>query len=119
MYRVEPILLAEKRLKYHAELTFIILAVDNFSRSDQVGDLGTLPMIGDVNLFLKGIPPHLRPPGSISENEDFEAELEIMIAGLSLILFQVPLLINVPTVQNHNIDDKATHSKRFFLWSRM
>jgi hypothetical protein len=32
----------------------------------------TLPMIGDVNLFLKGS----------SKDEDFEIEVEIMIAGV-------------------------------------
>jgi len=45
-------------------------------------------MVGDVNLFLKGTPPHLRT-GIIPRNpaeeeeEEFEAELEIMIAGTS------------------------------------
>lgn len=47
-------------------------------------------MIGDVNLFLKGTPPHLRKSNprvmiqdvtEEGEDEDFEAELEIMIAG--------------------------------------
>lgn len=47
-------------------------------------------MIGDVNLFLKGRPPHMRGISTRSihsageeneEEEDFEAELEIMIAG--------------------------------------
>lgn len=35
-------------------------------------DVAKLPMIGDANLFLKGSP----------EDEDFEVEAEIMIAGM-------------------------------------
>ncbi|KAG9315084.1 GNAT domain-containing protein [Chiua virens] len=46
-----------------AELTFIILA-------NGEGDVEQLPMIGDVNLFLKG------DPG----DKDFEAEVGVMIA---------------------------------------
>ncbi|KAH7884607.1 GNAT domain-containing protein [Phlebopus sp. FC_14] len=46
------------------KLTFIILA------SEGEGDVPALPMAGDVNLFLKGSP----------DDEDFEAEAEIMIA---------------------------------------
>ncbi|KAI6024906.1 GNAT domain-containing protein [Pisolithus microcarpus] len=46
------------------KLTFIILAVE------KEGALSTCPMVGDVNLFLKGHP----------SDEDFEAEVEIMIA---------------------------------------
>ena len=34
--------------------------------------LKVLPMVGDVNLFLKGVPGE----------DDFEAEVEIMIAGV-------------------------------------
>ena len=53
-------------------------------------------MVGDVNLFLKGIPPHLRDPSTLKvnqsiygdedkvEDDEFEAELEIMIAGMRL-----------------------------------
>lgn len=37
------------------------------------------PMIGDVNLFLKGTPPHLT--STPSDQDDFEAEAEIMLAG--------------------------------------
>jgi hypothetical protein len=77
-------------------LTFIILArspsadAESCAKphvSDEV-DISTLPMVGDVNLFLKGTPPHLRT-GIIPRNpaeeeeEEFEAELEIMIAGTS------------------------------------
>lgn len=46
------------------KLTFIILAVE------RKGDPSDYPMVGDVNLFLKGHP----------SDEDFEAEVEIMIA---------------------------------------
>lgn len=52
-----------------AELTFIVLARDP---ANTTTDVGTLPMIGDVNLFLKGLPTEA----------DFEAELEVMIAGV-------------------------------------
>jgi len=67
----------------HTELTFIILAAPSLNRS---GDLDrnssdgadiqweavrALPMAGDVNLFMKGS----------RDEDDFEAEVEIMIAG--------------------------------------
>ena len=95
------------------KLTFIVLARDP-SRSDD-GELpgpwtsfdssglmsippvdegiAALPMIGDVNIFLKGtVPPSVndsrQSPSEASKNEDqdhegdeFEAEVEIMIAG--------------------------------------
>lgn len=51
------------------ELTFIICYRESETR-DHFEDT-TLTMIGDVNLFLKGVP----------NEEDFEAEVEIMIAG--------------------------------------
>lgn len=51
-----------------AELTFIILA-------NGEGDIASLPMVGDVNIFLKGDP----------DDEDFEAEVGIMIAGAQLL----------------------------------
>lgn len=66
----------------HTELTFIILAAPSLNRS---GDLDrnssdgadiqweavrALPMAGDVNLFMKGS----------RDEDDFEAEVEIMIA---------------------------------------
>ena len=38
-------------------------------------------MIGDVNLFFKGSP----------DDEDFEVEAEIMIAGMNAILFHLIL----------------------------
>jgi len=63
-----------------AELTFIVLArlpPDEGSLSDD--ELKALPMVGDVNLFFKGRP----------DDEDFEVEVEVMIAGLAL--FALPL----------------------------
>lgn len=74
-------------------MTFIILArPENDSKdaaSEDDSNLDNLPMVGDVNMFLKGIPPHLRKEPSPDvpldtdeqEDGDFEAELEIMIAG--------------------------------------
>lgn len=55
------------RDSYHVvvELTFIILAKGE-------GDVASLPMVGDVNVFLKG------DPG----NNNFEAEVGVMIAGV-------------------------------------
>jgi hypothetical protein len=58
------------KLLAHAELTFIILA-------NGESEIAPLPMVGDANLFLKG------KPG----DEDFEAEVGIMIAGISLSTF--------------------------------
>ena len=79
------------KILIQTELTFIILA-----RTDSIDpeDVSELPMVGDVNLFLKGIPPHLRDPNALTVNQpthgdeeevvedEFEAELEIMIAGV-------------------------------------
>lgn len=54
----------------HSELTFIILA--RTSDGELVTtDIPTLPMVGDVNVFLNGTPGDL----------EFESEAEIMIAG--------------------------------------
>ncbi|KAI0638768.1 acyl-CoA N-acyltransferase [Trametes polyzona] len=58
------------------KLTFILLDGQPFASASAEGDvvspesLRSLPMIGDVNLFLKGAPA----------DEDFEVEAEIMIA---------------------------------------
>ena len=55
-----------------AELTFIIFArlpPDEGELTDEA--LRALPMVGDVNLFFKGK----------EGEEDFEVEVEIMIAG--------------------------------------
>lgn len=65
--------------KNRTELTFIICY-----REHEISEGGNkspiLTMIGDVNLFLKGLP----------NEEDFEAEVEIMIAGqwIETVLFR-------------------------------
>ena len=42
-------------------------------------------MIGDVNIFLKGTPPWLDGREKADgDRGEFEAEVEVMIAGLSL-----------------------------------
>jgi hypothetical protein len=74
----------------YTELTFIILArqLVSCTCTDQE-DIAKLPMVGDVNLFLKGTPPNLQTNLKVPRNaaeddeeeEEFEAELEIMIAG--------------------------------------
>ncbi|KAI0935486.1 hypothetical protein AcV5_003901 [Taiwanofungus camphoratus] len=60
------------------KLTFIVLAGDGTPSEAEVTleTLRALPMIGDVNLFLKGA------PGA----EDFEAEVEVMIAVFQRII---------------------------------
>lgn len=49
--------------------------------------LASLPMIGDVNIFLYGSPPSTETSSNMSTvdrgEEDFYAEVEIMIAGSS------------------------------------
>ncbi|GBE78730.1 N-acetyltransferase 9-like protein [Sparassis crispa] len=54
------------------KLTFIILSGEALNPAAQLTSeiLTKLPMIGDVNLFLKGLP----------HEEEFEAEVEVMIA---------------------------------------
>ena len=54
-----------------AELTFIVLARTN--EANDPGSINLLPMIGDVNLFLKD--------SETEEGDQKEAEVEIMIAG--------------------------------------
>ncbi|KAG8213213.1 hypothetical protein J3R82DRAFT_11678 [Butyriboletus roseoflavus] len=74
------------RYSYHVvELTFIILA-------DGEGDIASLPMVGDVNVFLKGDP----------DGEDFEAEVGVMVAeesyrGKGLALEALKLLLSYVT----------------------
>jgi hypothetical protein len=72
---------------YHnSELTFIILARTSDGEL-ATSDIPTLPMIGDVNIFLNGTPG----------DQDFEAEAEIMIAGeLTLRNIYLPLLLRSP-----------------------
>lgn len=78
----------------YSELTFIIMAPAANTTSGATNQheeaADQLTMVGDINLFLKGTPPHLRchetrvvmPNEEEEDAEDnFEAELEIMIAG--------------------------------------
>ena len=55
------------------ELTFIVLVRASSGGELATSDIPTLPMIGDVNIFLNGNPG----------DEDFEAEAEVMIVGES------------------------------------
>lgn len=57
------------------ELTFIICArtPDAHDAGATARTLGSLTMIGDVNLFFKGSPE--------DDDDEFEVEVEIMIAG--------------------------------------
>jgi len=84
------------------KLTFIILARATLSGklNPSKEEIDASPMIGDVNLFFKGIP-----------NEDeFEVEVEIMIAGerVCLRLFSVCGLTVL--LQRQHIGGKATHT---------
>ncbi|KAI5900397.1 uncharacterized protein SCHCODRAFT_014064 [Schizophyllum commune H4-8] len=65
------------------KLTFIILARTPDAGDDSHLDVATidaLPMIGDVNLFLQGVPPDLRKDDDETVEDEFTAEAEIMIA---------------------------------------
>lgn len=77
-------------------MTFIILdrkLASGASGPPKNEDVDQFTMVGDVNLFLKGTPPHLRhhetravhlnkgDEDEEDEDENFEAELEIMVAG--------------------------------------
>lgn len=83
------------------KLTFIILArqpedrlpddtdVQGLSASVYPEDprIMALPMVGDVNLFLKGTRPGIIASGNVGEEEDdFEVEIEIMIAGKQFLI---------------------------------
>lgn len=58
-----------------AELTFIVcVCTAGSSAATEEITFSSLTMIGDVNLFLKGVP----------SDEDFEVEAEIMIAGTTV-----------------------------------
>jgi len=84
------------------KLTFIILSrttgdLEDFTSGTKIspGDerLKRLPMIGDVNIFLNGTPPSLRAlqdsraetltdeDGNQGDEDEFQAEVDIMIAG--------------------------------------
>lgn len=74
------------------KLTFIILARGSTQLPSQIFPedprLAILPMVGDVNIFLHGTSEH---------DPDFEAEVEIMIAGMLSVRFylvRIYLLIN-------------------------
>jgi len=63
-----------------SEVTFIVLTRlprDESSLSDN--ELKALPMVGDFNLFFKGR----------LDDEEFEVEVEVMIAGLTLFEFSL------------------------------
>lgn len=69
-------------------------------------------MVGDVNLFLKGTPPHLRTNLNVPRNaaeqeeeeEEFEAELEIMIAGQLCRLTCAYIATNILHQNRHTAD---------------
>ena len=74
-------------LSQFKELTFIILARTSGGELATT-DIPALPMVGDVNIFLNGIPG----------DQDFEAEAEIMIAGkLTLRSICVPFSPSPPS----------------------
>jgi hypothetical protein len=88
-------------MKNEDKLTFIILSrypIGMDSPLELPEDLGKLaptderlahlPMVGDINIFLYGVPPHRRSVSpstttSKDDEDDFYAEVEIMIAGSS------------------------------------
>jgi hypothetical protein len=100
LYRLSKYWTTEKWQIDQDKLTFIVLFNAN-TRDDSSQlvpeildwplDSAPLPsfadcqMIGDVNIFLKGTPQHLRTASSDEDQESFEAEAEIMIAGTSSI----------------------------------
>ena len=86
---------------HNAELTFIILARTSDGEL-ATNEIPTLPMVGDVNIFLNGTP----------SDPDFEVEAEIMIAGeLTFRSIFVPHLL-APTVRRTRADGDACD----FFW---
>ena len=92
--------------------------------------LAALPMIGDVNIFLKGttIPPSVEDSQSDvdqrwsseafhgdedHEDDEFEAEVEIMIAGKFFFLLICFGTLTLPYIQNLNIGENDLRSKHF------
>lgn len=77
-------------IEFSIELTFIVCVRDNTSSKGSATleevSFSSLTMIGDVNLFLKGLP----------SDEDFEVEAEIMIAGTIPIPCDIPTMILSP-----------------------
>ena len=80
------------------KLTFIILSRESRSLPTGAGQimpeddrLGDLPMVGDVNIFLYGNHPGVssslaQTQSESSEEDENYAEVEIMIAGMLLLL---------------------------------
>ena len=81
------------------KLTFIILSRESSllptgagQLTPEDGKLGNLPMVGDVNIFLYGNHQGNSPPlaqSESSEEDETYAEVEIMIAGMFLLLSQI------------------------------
>jgi len=81
------------------KLTFIILSRESSLLPTGAGQLtpeddklGNLPMVGDVNIFLYGNHQGNSPPlaqSESSEEDETYAEVEIMIAGMFLLLSQI------------------------------
>ncbi|KAJ6531100.1 GNAT domain-containing protein [Mycena capillaripes] len=75
------------------KLTFIVCArtdsdaLEPGALKPQDPRVSALPMIGDVNIFLHGSPPHLRTDNT-DEEDEFHAEAEIMIADTYSINFE-------------------------------
>jgi hypothetical protein len=92
-----------------SELTFIIHARDPASHLplSQEALLG-LPMVGDVNLFLKGS----------LHDEDFEVEVEIMIAGSSSRGLNNPAHSHL-AAQNRRIEGRDMRERLYISCSRM
>lgn len=65
-------------------------------------------MIGDVNIFLHGSPPHLHS----TDEDEFHAEAEIMIAGM-FAGGQLLYRILSGMIQSVNIGAKDSRWKRF------
>ena len=86
-------------------------------------------MIGGVNIFLKGtiLPSVENPPSDMDqprsseasngdedhEDDQFEAEVEIMIAGKFFFLLICFGTLTLPYIQNLNIAEEDSRSKRF------
>jgi hypothetical protein len=92
-----------------SELTFIIHARDpaSYLPLSQEALLG-LPMVGDVNFFLKGS----------LHDEDFEVEVEIMIAGSSSRGLNNPAHSHLDA-QNRRIEGRDMRERLYISCSRM
>lgn len=103
-------MLPEKWQVDEDKLTFIVFGraagdLEDFAPGTKIspGDerLKRLPMIGDVNIFLNGTPPSLRPlqdragtlaegDGNQGDEDEFQAEVDIMIAGKFILSHNCP-----------------------------